>query len=122
MTDPIVHTWKLIPLEEVTPLFYRKVVHTAQMTIAVLSLKKGAKVALHQHVNEQVSMVESGRIVFFFGEKRVELGPGETLEIPSNVPHSAEVLEDCEVTDLFTPRREDWLSGDDAYLRGAVQK
>jgi hypothetical protein len=26
-------------------------------------------------------------------------------------------LEDTVVTDLFTPRREDWISGDDAYLR-----
>ena len=112
-----VHTWNQIPLEEVTPFFYRRVVHTAGMTIAVLSLKKGGKVALHQHVNEQISMVESGRIAFFFGERRIELGPGETLEIPPNVPHSAEVLEDCEVTDLFTPRREDWLSGNDSYLR-----
>lgn len=112
-----VHTWKQIPLEEVTPFFYRRVVHTAGMTIAILSLKKGGKVALHQHVNEQISMVESGRIVFHFSDREIELGPGETLEIPPNVPHSAEVLEDCEVTDLFTPRREDWLSGDDAYLR-----
>jgi len=33
------------------------------------------------------------------------------------VPHSVEALEDCVALDLFSPRREDWLRGDDAYLR-----
>jgi hypothetical protein len=28
-----------------------------------------------------------------------------------------EATEDCLVTDLFTPRREDWIAGDDGYLR-----
>jgi len=26
-------------------------------------------------------------------------------------------LEDSAAMDIFTPRREDWISGDDAYLR-----
>jgi hypothetical protein len=26
-------------------------------------------------------------------------------------------LEDTVVVDIFTPRREDWIRGDDAYLR-----
>jgi hypothetical protein len=28
-----------------------------------------------------------------------------------------EALEDSQATDLFSGRREDWISGDDAYLR-----
>ena len=45
------------------------------------------------------------------------MNPGEVLRIPPNVPHSAEALEDCVGVDLFSPVREDWRSGDDAYLR-----
>jgi hypothetical protein len=33
------------------------------------------------------------------------------------VPHAAEALEDSVALDLFSPVREDWLRGDDAYLR-----
>jgi hypothetical protein len=29
-----------------------------------------------------------------------------------------EALEDSVVLDAFSPRREDWIRGDDAYLRG----
>ena len=42
---------------------------------------------------------------------------GEVLVIPSNVPHLAEALEDTDNLDIFAPPRQDWLSGDDAYLR-----
>jgi quercetin dioxygenase-like cupin family protein len=42
---------------------------------------------------------------------------GEVLRIPPNLPHSAEALEDCIAVDLFSPPREDWIRGDDAYLR-----
>ena len=41
----------------------------------------------------------------------------ELLTIPSNVPHRAEALEDTLDVDVFSPPREDWLSGTDAYLR-----
>jgi quercetin dioxygenase-like cupin family protein len=34
------------------------------------------------------------------------------------VPHGVEALEDSVVVDVFSPAREDWIRGDDAYLRG----
>jgi len=39
------------------------------------------------------------------------------LLIPSNVPHSAEALEDTLDLDVFSPIRQDWIDKDDAYLR-----
>ncbi len=112
-----VYDWNKISLEEVTPFFARRVIHTAGMTIAQLELKKGGHVSLHHHINEQVSMVETGKLAFHMGGKVITLGPGESLVIPPNLPHSVDVIEDSFVTDLFTPRREDWISGNDAYLR-----
>ena len=40
------------------------------------------------------------------------------VAIPPNAPHLVEALEDSLATDLFSPIREDWIRGDDAYLRG----
>ena len=42
---------------------------------------------------------------------------GEVVVIPSNVPHRALALEDTLDVDVFSPPREDWLKGTDAYLR-----
>lgn len=109
--------WAEVPTEELNPTFFRKALHTGGMTIAVLELKKGGVVPQHQHINEQVSLVETGKIVFHFPDRDVEVGPGETLVIPPNLPHGVTVLEDSKVMDLFTPLREDWLTGNDAYLR-----
>jgi quercetin dioxygenase-like cupin family protein len=39
------------------------------------------------------------------------------LAIPPHAPHEVEALEDTVVLDIFTPAREDWIRGDDAYLR-----
>jgi hypothetical protein len=40
------------------------------------------------------------------------------LTIPPNLPHTAEALEDTLDVDIFDPPRQDWLTGNDAYLRG----
>ena len=50
--------------------------------------------------------------------EELEVGAGESVLIPGGVPHRVDALEDSVVLDAFAPRREDWLRGDDAYLRG----
>ena len=44
------------------------------------------------------------------------------LTIPPHLPHKAEALEDTLDVDVFTPPRADWLSGEDAYLRGGAER
>jgi quercetin dioxygenase-like cupin family protein len=114
--------WNNVPVEHLTPLFSRQVIHTGSMTIARLVLKKGAVVPVHSHHNEQVSMVESGRLRFVVDGAEVLVGPGEVIELNPHLPHGVDVLEDAVVMDLFTPPREDWIRGDDAYLRGAGER
>jgi quercetin dioxygenase-like cupin family protein len=49
--------------------------------------------------------------------KEIVLHAGDFLLIPPNVPHAAVALEDSICIDTFTPPREDWINGTDAYLR-----
>ncbi len=109
--------WNDIPREQMNPHLVRQAIHTGQMTVARLELKAGGAVPVHAHGNEQVSMVLSGRLKFIVAGEEVIVGAGQVLELPPDVPHGVEVLEDCTVIDLFTPPRQDWISGDDAYLR-----
>jgi quercetin dioxygenase-like cupin family protein len=39
------------------------------------------------------------------------------MQIPSQQPHRVEALEDSVALDIFQPVRDDWLRGDDSYLR-----
>ncbi|HVW84930.1 MAG TPA: cupin domain-containing protein [Bryobacteraceae bacterium] len=111
------YNWESLPEERMNPTITRKVVHTERMTIARLRLAKGAIVPLHHHENEQVSIIEAGALRFEVDGQETVVRAGEALRIPSNAPHLVEALEDSVATDLFTPRREDWIRGDDAYLR-----
>lgn len=111
------YNWSAIAEEKMNPLLSRQVIHTGQMSIARIKLRKGAVVPLHQHVNAQVSMVRTGALRFDMGGESVVVRAGEVVAIPPNMPHRVEALEDSMATDLFTPQREDWIRGDDAYLR-----
>ena len=115
------HRWSEIPLEELNPLLSRQFVSGAQGTVSHIHLKKGCIVPTHVHHNEQFSAVITGAMRFTLnpgGDAEVfDLGPGDLLIIPGNVPHMAEALEDTLNLDVFTPVREDWESGNDAYLR-----
>lgn len=111
------HRWNDIQEEPLNALLGRRVLHTSRLTLARLNLKQGCRVPRHSHENEQVTTVESGKLKFIYPDGEIEVGAGESLEIPSGLPHEVIVLEDSVVLDLFAPRREDWISGDDAYLR-----
>ncbi len=87
------------------------------MTVARVFVKKGGVVPEHSHHNEQISMVQQGAMKFVLAGEAKVLKPGDVLRIPPHVPHSVEAMEDCIVVDLFSPPREDWIRGEDAYLR-----
>jgi quercetin dioxygenase-like cupin family protein len=111
------YNWQGIPEEKLNDQLSRQVIHTPHSTIARISLKKGAVVPMHQHVNEQVTMLTSGALQFELGGERFVLRAGDVVVIPPDAPHRVEALEDSLATDLFAPAREDWIRGDDAYLR-----
>ena len=85
--------------------------------LARIILRKGSIVPQHSHDNEQITYVLDGALKFVIDGKELVVRSGEILVIPSNLPHSAEALEDTVDLDIFCPPRQDWISGTDAYLR-----
>ena len=83
---------------------------------------KGAIVPRHAHDNEQLTYILEGSLRFWLGDdedgETIDVLAGEVLHIPSNLPHRAEALADTLDVDVFSPPRQDWLDGTDAYLRG----
>jgi quercetin dioxygenase-like cupin family protein len=111
------YEWNQIEKEQLNPRVARQVIHGDTMTVARLYLAKGCFVPEHSHHNEQISMLEQGSLRFVIAGQEQVVKAGEVLRIPPHVPHSAEALEDSIAVDLFSPPREDWQRGDDAYLR-----
>lgn len=99
------------------PLVSRRVMHFETMTVARIRMRKGAVVPLHHHANEQITMLESGQLRFVIAGEENIVRAGESIQVPPHAPHMVEALEDSLATDVFSPVREDWIRGDDAYLR-----
>ncbi|HUK91763.1 MAG TPA: cupin domain-containing protein [Blastocatellia bacterium] len=109
--------WDQIPEERINDKFVRKLAWDGGMMIAWMECKKGCLVPPHSHENEQMTFVISGTWRFQINGETLHVGPNEMLYIPPNTVHAAEALEDLVAYDYFTPPREDWISGEDAYLR-----
>jgi quercetin dioxygenase-like cupin family protein len=112
------YNWSQVSNEPLNPLASRQMIHGSHITVARLHTKKGSLVPTHSHVNEQITTMEQGSMLFVTPTEKIVVRAGESLVIPPNVPHSVESLEDCVAIDIFSPVREDWVRGDDAYLRG----
>ena len=113
--------WEDNPREQLIPGIERRFFHGERAMVAQVFIKKGATVPRHVHVAEQITFIIDGALRLVLGadgDEIHEVRAGEVLIIPSNEPHSATALEDTYDLDIFSPPREDWIKGQDAYLRG----
>ena len=112
--------WDDIPMETVNPSMRRQIITGELMTVARIYLKDGFLVPMHSHHNEQITQVISGVLRFRLGkdgDEVIDVGPGQVIVIPANLPHEARVVGDVVETDMWAPRRDDWLNQTDDYLR-----
>jgi quercetin dioxygenase-like cupin family protein len=116
--DTVVHhRWSNITPEQINPSILRQYITADNVTIARFELKRGGVVPRHAHANEQVSLVLSGALLFRIDGREVTIRGGEVMQIPGNVPHEVEVLDDALVIDVFSPIRQDWIEKTDNYFR-----
>lgn len=117
--QPLHTRWTDLELETLNPRIQRHFVVGDQIMLARILLKKGAEVPRHSHANEQVTWILEGALQFSIDGREVVVRAGEVLCIPPHMPHAAVALEDTVDVDVFTPPRQDWITKDDAYLRGS---
>jgi quercetin dioxygenase-like cupin family protein len=109
--------WSSVPLEDLNPLLQRQFVVGQEIMLARVLLQKGCIVPEHSHHNEQLTYILEGALKFWIDGKVIVVHAGETLCIPSNMPHKAEAMEDTVDLDVFSPPRADWMNKTDQYLR-----
>ena len=87
--------------------------------IAHVYLAKGAVVPKHAHHNEQLTYILEGVLRFRLGDDEsqvIDVHAGEVLTIP-RTSHTRRKRSRTRSMSMFSPPREDWLDGSDAYLR-----
>ena len=71
-------------------------------------MEKGWVGAQHSHPHEQIVYVVYGRLRVSAAGRDFEIGKGDSFVVRGGVEHQASALEDSQVLDVFTPRREDY--------------
>ena len=98
-----------LPATEMFPGVLRRAVHLDDVMITFFDFEPHAAIPVHEHPNQQISWVVSGKMEFDLnGEKRV-LRAGDGVLIPPNTPHGGVILDEpCRAIDAWHPVREDY--------------
>jgi quercetin dioxygenase-like cupin family protein len=70
------------------------VLRSDNLELTKISFAKGEGAEMHQHDEEQVLYILTGRIRATLGDEEYEVGPGEATFSPAGVPHGMHALED----------------------------
>ena len=76
-------------------------------------LKADSKMPEHQHPQEQIVHILSGRMTVFANGGAHELQAGDSYYLASNVPHRVETPEDTRVLDTFSPPHHEYIALDE---------
>ncbi len=85
MTDS--GSFELLPAESPYVGIDRRVLTTAEATVQMYRFAPGATFPIHDHAQEQITLVIEGDIAFSAGGERHELSAGAWSVVPGGVPH-----------------------------------
>ncbi len=75
-----------------------------------VNFQKGGIGTVHSHPHSQVTYIISGKFEVQINGKKKVLKAGDSFYIPPHAEHGAVNLEPGELVDVFSPKREDFLS------------
>ena len=99
---------KNLKQREIIPGFNGKFVNGENITWAFWDIKKDSSIPEHFHIHEQIMHVISGDFEFTINGLTSVFSEGDTIVIPSNIPHRGKALTNCKIMDVFSPKREEY--------------
>ncbi|MFZ4581914.1 MAG: cupin domain-containing protein [Paludibacter sp.] len=83
-----------------------------QIMMVKVNFEKGSIGSLHQHFHTQTTYCAVGKFEFTIGDEKKIIKAGDGVYIEPNILHGALCIEAGILIDVFSPVREDFLSGD----------
>ena len=80
------------------------------LMLVEVGFDSGTVGAVHSHVHTQSSLVLSGRFKYTIEDETVEIGPGDSVIVPSGKLHGTLCIEAGKLLDVFTPARKDFIT------------
>ncbi|MEG2701833.1 MAG: cupin domain-containing protein [Clostridia bacterium] len=101
---------KNIALKELGGGVSRKVLaYHEKLMIVEVRFAQGAVGSIHTHPHLQSTYVKCGKFRFTIDGDTVEVGEGDSIAFPENLPHGTLCMEAGVLIDIFTPMREDFV-------------
>lgn len=98
-----------IPSHQLTNKINMRFVTSSQLTVIQWDLKKGAKLPVHSHLNEQVTRILKGDIEVHTEDQVYNLHSGDVMIFPPYVTHGFIATTDAVMYEQQTPIRQDFL-------------
>ena len=107
-----------IEWEEVAPGMSRKIMgYDDKIMMVKVRFDKGGIGQRHSHVHSQTTYVVNGSFEVAIGDEKKVLKEGDGFYIPPHVEHGAVCLEAGILIDVFSPIREDFMTGNNSYTK-----
>jgi quercetin dioxygenase-like cupin family protein len=104
--------WASHPSEQIAEGIERQMIWGERLMVCRLSIAPRTVTPVHSHPHEQFTILERGRVRFIVAGVERSASAGDVLFFPSGVEHGATMLDEPVVlVDIFSPPREDFLTG-----------
>lgn len=109
-THPQHTDWSGVPVERLEEGIERQMIVGERLMVCRLRFAPRVITPPHDHPHEQMTFVESGRVLFTVGDEERVAVAGDVLHFPPGSWHGATMLdEEVILIDIFSPIREDFL-------------
>ena len=100
-----------LPLRPVVPGASMWAVGLEQAMLTYFEIGPNSRFEMHHHESEQITLVLEGTLHFEVDDRVIAVKAGETIALPSNVPHAAYTLDDAvKAVDAWSPVRKEYLT------------
>ena len=101
-------SWGETDLEQLDPKLFQRVFTTNNVMVVHYVYEPGLEFEQHSHPQEQVTIVQTGRLLLKVEGSEVEMNKGDICFIAPNIPHATTVLgaERVESISIFSPVAE----------------
>jgi quercetin dioxygenase-like cupin family protein len=96
-------------LEKLKGVMLKTLAYGENTLITNVKISKGASIPKHNHVHEQTGFLITGLLEFTIDGDIILARTGDSWTILKNIPHGAFAVEDCDLVEVFSPIREDYL-------------
>jgi quercetin dioxygenase-like cupin family protein len=99
-----------VPLTELVPGSQSHLVAGQRALVSFLTMSANSYFPPHHHEAEQIMIVIEGYMDEIIEGKLYRVKKGDVIVLPPNIEHGGRLREvDCQVIDIFSPPRQDYL-------------